>query len=304
MNYIYSNKKFYLLILLFFLLKINAFGQQDPMYGQYIHVPLAINPAYAGSSGVLSAQFLGREQWVGLHGAPKTKLLTVHAPVNSYNLGVGGVYINDKYGPVNLNSYFLNASYTLNMSRSSLAFGLSAGVDRLDIDLLGLNVHDKGDEYFAANYSSNNKLNYGLGFYYYSDRFFAGLAIPRLIENSRNFSYNRRHYFVSAGYLFDLSRDLKLQPSVFTGFVKNAPILLTAHVDLIYQDKLWFGVKYRYPDAIGLSLAYQLSEQFRVGYAYDFNFWQREYNINGSHEIFISFDMRFNKSKVMTPRYF
>lgn len=293
-------------VLLFVLIGLNFSlkAQQDPMYSQYLHVPLAINPAYTGSSGMLSAQFLGREQWVGMSGAPKTRLVTLHSPLKSYNVGFGGFFLNDEYGPVRSNSYYATMSYKLNLGHGKLAFGLSAGIDRLDILLRDLDTHDSNDDFFRNNYSEHSKWNFGLGFYYYTKTFFAGLAVPRLVENKKNMSYVKRHLFFASGILIPLTVDFQLQPTVSVGVVENAPLLLTASANIIYQDKLWFGLNFRYPDAVGLSLAYQINQQIRIGYAYDFNFWQAKYNIGGSHEIFLSFDMRFNKSKVMTPRYF
>jgi hypothetical protein len=52
----------------------------------------------------------------------------------------------------------------------------------------------------------------------------------------------------------------------------------------------------------------QLSDQFRLGYSYD---WTRN-NLNDSrkflniptHEIMLRYEFGFSKSKILTPRYF
>jgi hypothetical protein len=41
-----------------------------PVYSQYLHNGLLINPAYAGSREVLSFFLSGRLQWAGIKGAP------------------------------------------------------------------------------------------------------------------------------------------------------------------------------------------------------------------------------------------
>jgi hypothetical protein len=48
-----------------------------------------VNPAYAGSRGVMSAFLLHRTQWVGLDGAPVTNDFSIHTPINNSNLGIG-----------------------------------------------------------------------------------------------------------------------------------------------------------------------------------------------------------------------
>ncbi|MBL0685651.1 type IX secretion system membrane protein PorP/SprF, partial [Aquimarina mytili] len=46
-------------------------AQQDAQYTQYMYNTISVNPAYAGSRGVMSIMGLHRSQWVGLDGAPR-----------------------------------------------------------------------------------------------------------------------------------------------------------------------------------------------------------------------------------------
>ena len=65
-------------IFLFAISGLNALGQQDPQYTQYMYNPTSINPAYAGSRGSLSIFGHYRTQWVGLEGAPKTASVSIN----------------------------------------------------------------------------------------------------------------------------------------------------------------------------------------------------------------------------------
>ena len=76
-----------------------VFGQQDPQYTQYMYNMNVLNPAYAGSKGVTSIGLLGRTQWVGVEGAPKTVTLAMHSPVGRA-VGLGLSVIHDEIGPV------------------------------------------------------------------------------------------------------------------------------------------------------------------------------------------------------------
>ena len=51
-------------------------AQQEPTYSQYMLNPFLINPAAAGSEGTTSVNLTGREQWVGINGAPSTYTFT------------------------------------------------------------------------------------------------------------------------------------------------------------------------------------------------------------------------------------
>ena len=64
------------------MLSAKAFSQQDPQFTQYFDNTLHVNPAYAGSSGMLSATALHREQWFGFDGAPRSTTFSLHTPLN------------------------------------------------------------------------------------------------------------------------------------------------------------------------------------------------------------------------------
>ena len=86
------------LLLVFIVLStytVNA--QQDAQYTQYMYNTISVNPAYAGSRGVLSLTGLYRTQWVGLEGAPKTQTLNVHSPIGE-RIGLGVSIVNDDIG--------------------------------------------------------------------------------------------------------------------------------------------------------------------------------------------------------------
>lgn len=55
-----------LLFLVLILTTIVTHAQQDAQFTQYMYNTININPAYAGSRGVLSIFGLYRTQWVGL----------------------------------------------------------------------------------------------------------------------------------------------------------------------------------------------------------------------------------------------
>lgn len=174
-------------IVLLYLLQLcyseQTLAQQDPMYSQYTHNPLTINPAYAGSNNMLSAQLLVRNQWVGFEGAPKTKTFTIHTPFRNYQMASGLSVINDELGPVKKNSFYMDFAYHLKLNRRAhLGMGIKAGFDMLEVNLTSLNPVDP-DEQFQINYSEDFLLNFGAGLYFYTAQFYVGLAAPRFLKN-------------------------------------------------------------------------------------------------------------------------
>lgn len=300
------------------LLLIFSFGntlkaQQDPMYTQYMHNPLTVNPAYAGSTDMMSAMFLVREQWVGFDGAPKSRTLTLSAPVTKYDIGAGFSYVNDELGPVKQNSLYADFAYKLKVSENAtLSMGIKGGFDMIQINLMNLSLNQNNDDAFSSDFQEDFILNFGLGLYYYTPKYYVGVSIPRMLKNNydddgvntTSLGYKERHYFFTAGALFDINENLKFKPSILSKVVWNAPLSFDISANFILNDKLWLGTSYRIDDSMSFLIHYQLTEQLRVGYAYDLTESElRKYN-SGTHEIMVAFDFQFNKKKVMTPRYF
>ncbi|WP_132066308.1 PorP/SprF family type IX secretion system membrane protein, partial [Aquimarina spinulae] len=74
-----------------------SYAQQDAQYTQYMYNTISVNPAYAGSRGVLSIMGLHRSQWVGLDGAPRTQTLTLNTPIGgNERVGLGLSIVNDQ----------------------------------------------------------------------------------------------------------------------------------------------------------------------------------------------------------------
>src|SRR5699024_3082877 len=193
-------------------------AQQNPQYTQYMYNMNVVNPAYAGSRGDLSAGLLYRSQWVGIDGAPKTGTLDVHAPVGN-NVGLGLSAISDKIGPVEENNVYADFSYTLKLGgQHRLAFGIKAGATfhkvGLYSDIGNGYVPDPGDPAFGEN-SHATFMNIGAGVYYYTDKYYIGFSVPNMLKNdyldvTKNgneyeFGSSVQHYFLTGGYVFDLS---------------------------------------------------------------------------------------------------
>ncbi|PRZ26434.1 PorP/SprF family type IX secretion system membrane protein [Flavobacterium granuli] len=300
-------KKFKLLIGIFVLISSisTVFAQQDPQYTQYMYSMNILNPAYAGSRGVTSIGLLGRTQWVGVDGAPQTATLSINGPVGK-NVGLGFSVIHDEIGPVKEDNLYADFSYTLNFSgEDKFAFGIKAGATFLNVrefttvDQDPLNVP-----------VSLVAPNFGVGVMYYNDRFYAGLSVPNFIESRYLDTKNgisssaseKTHYFLTSGYVFDLDENLKLKPSTMLKAAPGAPLSVDLSLNLLIQEKVELGLSHRLDDSISGMVGFQVSQDLRIGYAYDYTTTNFGVFNSGSHEIMILFDL--NKKKIKSPRFF
>ena len=74
-------------------------GQQDPMYTQFMLNPYVINPAIAGTNNYYQIRSNHRFQWIGLSDAPITNTLSFYGPLEKQPMGIGGYIFSDVIGP-------------------------------------------------------------------------------------------------------------------------------------------------------------------------------------------------------------
>lgn len=289
-----------------------AKAQQDPMYSQYMFNMLTVNPAYAGSADVMTANTLYRHQWVEFDGAPRTQTVTFHTPLRRESISVGGSIVNDSHSIIRTTGLHGDVSYRIFFDRSKLAFGLKAGINLLQANLADLNPVDSNDPVFQANISNRTLPNFGTGVLWYSDKHYIGLSMPRLINNRLtdaslpDFSdmRERRHLFFTAGYLFELNNYIQFKPATMVRLVSGAPPSFDLTGNFLFYERFWAGAMYRYQESVGMLFQYVINEKLRIGYAYDFGINDIRTYSSGSHELMLGFDIGRAPGAEVSPRFF
>ncbi|MGM0648484.1 MAG: PorP/SprF family type IX secretion system membrane protein [Bacteroidota bacterium] len=292
-------------------------AQQMSMYTHYMYNTLVVNPAYAGSRDALTVTALNRKQWVNFKGAPLTQTVSMHAPVISKHIGLGMSVMNDRIGPTNNTTAFVDFAFIMRLTdKSKLALGLSGGVNVFSADLNSLKLNEQNDPAFTNNIDKNILPNFGFGAYYSRERFYAGVSVPNLLENSYSGNNQEagntligkeiRHYYLIAGALFHLSPNLAIKPTTLLKATAAAPVQGDFTLSFIMMEKFHLGTMYRTSNAVGLLAGLDITDQFYFGYSYDWSYGVNsgEYN-NGSHELVLRYDFLFNnKKQIRSPRYF
>jgi len=287
-----------------------GFAQQDAQYTQYMYNTINVNPAYAGSRGVMSIFGLHRTQWVGLEGAPTTNAFSINTPINNSNLGLGVSLVNDRIGPTSDNTISADLSYTIQTSETyKLSFGLKASGNFFNLDINKLNPDDPADDNLQA-FNNEFSPNFGAGVYLHSDKLYFGLSVPNFMQDKK---YNdndyivfqeRMNFYVIGGYVFDLSPTLKFKPAFLTKAVQGSPLQVDLSGNFLFFDKLMLGAAYRWDAAISGMAGFQITDGLFVGYGYDRETTNlRNYN-SGSHEIFLRFELFSKVNKMVSPRFF
>lgn len=290
-------------------------AQQDPMYSMYMWNMMTIMPAYAGSADVLNATALSRIQWTGINGAPVTHTLSAHAPVNRESLGAGISLTYDQIGRTNTTSLFGDLAYRMQVSSTTrLALGMRLGFNHAQIGSTKVENTDPNDPTFALDQSGKILPNFGFGAYLWSKRGYIGFSVPKILRNfmgttnsidgvSSRFSQEEDHAFLTGGYVFPIG-SVMFKPAFMVKAVAGAPISTDLSANFLFIEKLWLGAAYRHGDSMTAIFSFQVTDQFRAGYAYDMGLSSLSRYAHGSHEIMISYDPVFTRERVRSPRYF
>lgn len=300
------------LIFSFIIGAFTSYGQQSEHTSLYMYNALYYNPAYAGTRNTVSATLLARQQWVGMNGAPSTQYFSAHTPLSDNKIGLGIHVNNDRIGARKKTSGYLDLSgnVRLNSKNDRLSVGLSAGVDDYYFGFSDLYAYNENDPVAMTNFSKTT-LNVGAGVYYYGKKHYVGLSVPMILDKSQQIgnmisNVSRRHFFLTAGYVFHLNSVLDLKPSTIVKYVPGAPLTFDINASVLAYQKLWLGAMYRYDEGVGVNAAFVINKMFTVGYAFDYPINALRTYQYGSHEVMLQFDWsRYkNQEKTYSPRYF
>jgi len=303
-------------------------GQQDAQFSQYMFNGIYINPAYAGYKEQLNVHAFYRNQWTGITGAPKTMSLAVDAIANDGNVGLALQISSDRLGAQRNQSVYGNYAYRIRMNSDGsarFAFGLGFGAVQLGIDGAKLNPNDP-EVNQPLGFESTTLPDAKAGIYFSNNRFYAGLSVDNLvsqyfdIEHYAFIPQPKPHYYLTAGVLLPLNQGVLLKPSFLLKDDRGGPTSLDLNAFVILANKFWIGGSYRTGvhlydkdylqknlnqlNSGVLAVQFLPTENFRIGYAYDFSIGPLQGYSAGTHEVSISYLFNRKSTRMLTPRYF
>ena len=194
---------------------------------------------------------------------------------------------------------------------TNLSFGAKAGLTTFDANLSGLDLNDPNDPAFE----NINEIFpvFGVGAFWFGDNHYLGVSAPNLLtsehlDNSqllRDRGTEEIHYYLTGGYVFNISDNFKLKPSTMVRGVKGAPLSVDVNANVLLYDKLEAGLGYRFDESITGLVNFRITQGLRIGYAYDYPTY--DLSNDGSHEIMLLFDFDLfglNKGYDKSPRFF
>lgn len=295
-----------------------SFAQQDAQYTQYMYNMSVINPGYATDKlGAIDIGGIYRTQWVGAVGAPTTSSLFFHTPLTE-NIETGINIVKDELGENVLNETTISAdlAYVVKINYTTkLSLGIKTGLNFFNTDFRGFRLNDDPISSDPAFQNLNQTFfNLGAGGFFFTKKFYLGVSVPNFLPNKHlkessginAIGIDELHVFLSGGYVFNLSENLKFKPAFMAKMIKNTPLSTDITANFLFFEKFEIGGAHRFNDSFSGLVNYRISNQLRIGYAYDHTTNNLGQFNSGSHEIMVLFNLdTFGlKGYDKSPRFF
>ncbi|MDZ7739331.1 MAG: type IX secretion system membrane protein PorP/SprF [Bacteroidales bacterium] len=297
-------------IILILFIGIKGYGQFNPTDNMYLLNPLLLNPAYAGSRGALNVMSIYGQKWVGIEGAPHELTFSIDAPLSDKRLGLGLVISNDQLGVVNENQLVSNYAYKIAAGKSTLSFGLGAGVIMTNTNFSKLVVIDPGDERYLTDSKVFAVPNFSFGMFFENPVFFAGLSIPRLLSFEYDYAgnkysldnnFNNYSYHLNAGLNLGPGSDISFHPSImlrYSMIPENAKFQYHLNAGFGFYDRLWLGASYQNQGTVSGMLKFNINKQLGIAYVYDLQVSKLGNYSKGSHFLMLSYIFKYELDAV------
>jgi hypothetical protein len=249
---------------------VELMAQQESLRMMYPFMPLSINPAEAGSQGILTTTGLFRKkpliQTLGaLTSSQQYFSLDMPLLAESWGLGFMGYNTDQSYASAagvssNLGLSVVGAKSFRWGRGNDIRFGANAGLNQYPI--------------LGKNGSSEFRMSFGLGIKYQKEDLSMELSAPTISSNPVG-GYGAPLY-AQAKYVFHLANQNHLKIGFLMRQSSEEGVAVDAHAVFWWAERLGFGLWLQNTGselgnrALLGSLEVPLGKNFRLGYAYDF----------------------------------
>jgi type IX secretion system PorP/SprF family membrane protein len=286
-----------------------GFAQQDPIASQYHLNPAMINPAYSGLYNSFMVNANSRLQWMGMQGNPFSNFVTVTTSIIEKKVGGGLLISQDNIGITSTTEIAMMYAYRIEVDRSLVSLGLQGGFVNVRQKHNDLTLSTLDDPNFPATIQNSMKPNFGAGLSMMGDSYYIGLSVPRLMnvkfdDGLTNSTQYKRHYYLSAAFIKDLTPFMKLKPVVLLRHVEGAPFSYDIGANVLWNHKFWFGAYTRNFVTQGALFQLLVNQTVRLGYSIEVPTAAHLEARFISHEIVLGIDLSLFKSQEAFLRYF
>lgn len=291
--------KYFLLLVLLLPSAFNIFGQSDNFYSFYILDQQPLNPAYVGLHNHGIATFHHNKQWLGTDQSPSQSYVSLQSNVIGTSLGLGGVFQNEQFGSIKINSFQPNLSYKIKTNKNSIfSFGLGYHYEQTNINISDIN--QEFDDPELQNQGTTKRHNLSNGLFWNNPKYYIGYSLSNISLQSQSKKIDHR---LSAGYLHTFSCYFRLKPYILARLSNDVAASVDYSMAAIFNDTYWLILQTRNFNSIALGGNIEILDKFRIGYLASLPIKNINNNLNSSHEIMLSYDFAVSKKQFIKQRY-
>ena len=289
-----------LIISIFFFSVIKVTAQSDISMETHWYNRASYNPASIVRPDFIYFFTNARKQWTGLNGSPVVFNFQVSGYNDNLRSAFGFSLINDKIGLTKVTNPSIQYAHMIGISKEMyLSMGLSAGVFVRTLNASGFEAETVLDPLLTYADQVTARPDANLGFELQSKYFFAGISTTHLFSmkaREDKFLYTNHRY----GYAYYRTTNPQLFNLLIGAHVSNRYNLTVFEVHSMIRFKyptgllkgprelFDIGVTWRSTKQLTLLLGINVSADFRVGYAYDFDFVVNK-DKKGTHEFILEY---------------
>ena len=143
-------------------------------------------------------------------GAPVIQSASLHTPLKNDKVALGLLAQFMQYGVTKTSSVYASYAYHIRFAKGKISFGMKAGADFANSsysDIYNALMDPSIGIDDPAFFQSDTKYvlpNVGAGVYYFSNKFFAGVSVPRFLGFSTTGTNSAQAYHRFSDYNFSL----------------------------------------------------------------------------------------------------
>lgn len=321
----------YIVIAILLLVSIMCLGQ-DPQFSRFYSNSLYMAPSFAGITGSNRVSTSYRNQWTSISTGYQTYSLSFDHYFSKLNSGFGVLLLRDEAGTANLANTTIGLLYSFDFkltNQINVRPGINFSYTERSIDFDRLLWMDQisavGDAPTSAEPISKEKVgdvDFAASVLVYHERFWSGISVDHLLQpnqslyyeeyNENNFAKVPLKYQVFGGYKYIVQeRLLRPIPTIlqFAFLYKQQEEFKQLDFGFYwYYSPLVMGIWYRgipvfneskTNDALVLLVGIK-TQQWNIGYSYDFTTSNLFISSGGSHEVSLAYT--FSKPDKPTKR--
>jgi type IX secretion system PorP/SprF family membrane protein len=140
--------------------------------------------------------------------------------------------------------------------------------------------------------------------YFERPEFWIGVSVPQILNSKFSdsgdaFYRQTRHFFLAGGYRYQVSHQVRLEPSAQVKMVEGSSIGVDFNVMAWLHDRVGGGIGCRPGESANMMVQMKVTDQLTLGYAFDYVLGNTLTHVsNTSHEVMVSFKMPWKKGSL------